>query len=288
VIGKPARWLFAVALEQLGVAPAHALMVGNRLETDILGGQQAGLHTALVPTSFESAAAVAPKDIRPDLVVGISRSWCNAGGRIVRPLKRKGAFGCRQGLQKAPCAARLWNVCSDLSRITQTFSSGSQMKPFLKWAGGKARIVDRIKAVLPAGERLVEPFVGSGALSLNAEYPAYKLADANRDLINCYQQLQTGGMGFIEACAAYFVPAYNQPDAYYVFRERFNSTANPVEKAAIFVYLNRHGYNGLCRYNGSGGFNVPFGRYTRPYFPRKRWSISGRSRRGASFPQQIS
>ena len=154
------------------------------------------------------------------------------------------------------------------------------MKPFLKWAGGKARIVKRIKAVLPVGERLVEPFVGSGALSLNAEYPAYKLADANRDLINCYQQLQTGGMSFIEYCAAYFIPEYNQPDAYYVLRERFNITADQVEKAAIFVYLNRHGYNGLCRYNGSGGFNVPFGRYTRPYFPHDEmvyfWQKSAR------------
>jgi len=142
------------------------------------------------------------------------------------------------------------------------------MKPFLKWAGGKMRLVTRIKTVLPAGRRLVEPFVGSGALFLNVEYPAYLLADANHDLINCYQQLQRGGTTFIDLCASYFVPANNQPDAYYTLRARFNTTADAVEKAAIFVYLNRHGYNGLCRYNGSGGFNVPFGRYARPYFPR--------------------
>ena len=85
------------------------------------------------------------------------------------------------------------------------------MKPFLKWAGGKTRVVERIKAVLPAGKRLVEPFVGSGALSLNAEYPAYKLADANRDLINCYQQLQTGGVSFIAGCAAHFAVSYTHP-----------------------------------------------------------------------------
>ncbi|MFN3335845.1 MAG: DNA adenine methylase, partial [Caldilinea sp.] len=53
------------------------------------------------------------------------------------------------------------------------------MRPFLKWAGGKTRVVERIKAVLPQGERLVEPFVGSGALFLNVEFPAYLLADAN-------------------------------------------------------------------------------------------------------------
>lgn len=142
------------------------------------------------------------------------------------------------------------------------------MRPFLKWAGGKTRLVARIKAVLPPGRRLVEPFVGSGALFLNATFPAYLLADANRDLINCYRQLQCGGGAFIDRCGAYFVAANNQPDAYYALRARFNQTDDAVEKAALFVYLNRHGYNGLCRYNASGGFNVPFGRYTRPYFPR--------------------
>lgn len=146
--------------------------------------------------------------------------------------------------------------------------AGKTMKPFLKWAGGKARIAERIRAVLPPGQRLVEPFVGSGALFLSTEFPAYLLADANFDLINCYQQLQQGGLVFIDRCASYFAPANNNPDAYYALRARFNTTADVVEKAALFVYLNRHGYNGLCRYNASGGFNVPFGRYSRPYFPR--------------------
>jgi len=141
------------------------------------------------------------------------------------------------------------------------------MRPFLKWAGGKTRIVDRIKEVLPAGQRLIEPFVGSGALFLNAEFPRYLLADANKDLINCYQQLQSGGAKFIGRCAAYFTPANNAADAYYALRDRFNATVDPLERAALFVYLNRHGYNGLCRYNSSGGFNVPFGRYAKPYFP---------------------
>ena len=63
------------------------------------------------------------------------------------------------------------------------------MKPFLKWAGNKYKIVARIKAVLPAGERLVEPFVGSGALFLNTDYPSYLLTDANADLINLYRNI---------------------------------------------------------------------------------------------------
>lgn len=141
------------------------------------------------------------------------------------------------------------------------------MRPFLKWAGGKTRIVDRIKAVLPEGQRLIEPFAGSAALMLNAGYPAYVLADVNADLINCYRQLQRGGQVFIELCQSFFTPETNRPEAYYAFRERFNGSQDPTERAALFVYLNRHGYNGLCRYNASGGFNVPFGRYARPYYP---------------------
>ncbi len=55
------------------------------------------------------------------------------------------------------------------------------MKPVLKWAGSKYKIIDKIKAVLPEGERLIEPFVGSGAVFLNTDYREYLLADINSD-----------------------------------------------------------------------------------------------------------
>jgi len=55
--------------------------------------------------------------------------------------------------------------------------------------------------------------------------------------------------------------------AYYEFRQQFNTTCSIKKKSALFLYLNRHGYNGLCRYNLKGGYNVPFGRYKKPYFP---------------------
>lgn len=141
------------------------------------------------------------------------------------------------------------------------------MKPFLKWAGGKLRIVARIKALLPPGKRLLEPFVGSGALFLNTDYAAYLLADANADLINLYQQLQQGGQAFIAHCATFFTPTNNDEVTFYTLRRQFNGTRDPLEKAALFVYLNKHCYNGLCRYNARGEFNVPFGRYKQPYFP---------------------
>jgi len=143
------------------------------------------------------------------------------------------------------------------------------VKPFLKWPGGKYRILEQIKRKLPAGQRLIEPFVGSGAVFLNTEYPQYILSDINEDLINLYTVLQREGEAFIQYCAGLFIPENNQESQYYRLREEFNNTTDAFRKAALFVYLNKHGYNGLCRYNASGGFNVPFGRYAKPYFPEK-------------------
>jgi DNA adenine methylase len=141
------------------------------------------------------------------------------------------------------------------------------MKPFLKWAGNKYQIVERIKEVLPPGQRLIEPFVGSGAVFMNTDYPGYVLADANADLISLYKHLREAGQNFIEYCRSFFTLEGNTPDIYYTHRARFNATNDSVEKAALFVYLNKHGYNGLCRYNSRGQFNVPFGRNLKPYFP---------------------
>lgn len=143
------------------------------------------------------------------------------------------------------------------------------MRPFLKWAGGKYRIVERIKDVLPEGERLVEPFVGSGTVFLNTDFPQYLLADINNDLIVLYQVLQERGSHFIDYCESFFSPKSNSKDKYYEHRETFNKTSDPILKSALFLYLNRHCFNGLCRYNAKGEFNVPFGRYKKPYFPRR-------------------
>jgi DNA adenine methylase len=143
------------------------------------------------------------------------------------------------------------------------------MRPFLKWAGGKYRLVERIQAKLPAGKRLLEPFAGSCALALNTGYGAYWLNDINPDLIQLYQVLQREGREFAAGAKTYFTPANNTPERYYELRKRFNRETDPAVKSALFLYLNRHGYNGLCRYNAGGEFNVPFGRYLKPYFPER-------------------
>lgn len=147
-----------------------------------------------------------------------------------------------------------------------------KQRPFLKWAGGKFRVLPHILAAMPAGKRLIEPFVGSGAVFLNTEFEHYRLADINPDLIGLYQLLQEQGDDFIHYAQRWFVAKNNESERYYALRQKFNSLTidkakERREKAALFLYLNRHGYNGLCRYNSDGGFNVPFGRFKAPYFP---------------------
>lgn len=143
------------------------------------------------------------------------------------------------------------------------------MKPFLKWAGGKYKIIDKITAALPAGCRLIEPFAGSGAVFLNSNYQKYIVADLNTDLINVFLYLQQEGINFIEDTRQLFTDETNQEAVFYQLREEFNTTLNTRRKASIFIYLNRHCFNGLCRYNLKGKFNVPFGRYTKPSLPEK-------------------
>lgn len=142
-------------------------------------------------------------------------------------------------------------------------------RPFLKWAGGKYRLVERILAELPAGARLVEPFAGSAALFLNAPFGRALICDRNRDLISLFRHLQDEGEDFIVYCREFFRPETNTPDAFLELRARFNAGGDMREKSALLLYLNRHGFNGLVRYNSRGAFNVPFGRYARPYFPEK-------------------
>lgn len=160
------------------------------------------------------------------------------------------------------------------------------IRPFLKWAGNKYRLVERIVALLPEGKRLVEPFVGSGALFLNTDYKRYLLCDANADLIVLYQLLKEQGDSFIEACRPLFNEANNSAERYYALRDEFNACSDPVRRSVLFVYLNRHGYNGLCRYNAKGGFNVPFGRYKRPYFPADEMRAFHHKARHAVFRHQ--
>jgi len=140
------------------------------------------------------------------------------------------------------------------------------VKPFLKWVGGKYKYLSFILPRLPKTKnRLVEPFVGAGAVFINVDYEEYLLCDLNQDLINFYINLQERKNGFIYECWKFFDKKYNNKETYNELRTEFNSNRDP----AFFLYLNRHCFNGLCRYNKKNQFNVPFGKYKNPYFPRK-------------------
>ncbi|EJH7536876.1 Dam family site-specific DNA-(adenine-N6)-methyltransferase [Salmonella enterica] len=146
----------------------------------------------------------------------------------------------------------------------------SWQRPFLKWAGGKYSLLPELDRLIPAGKRLIEPFVGGGSVFLNSDkHERFLLADINADLINLYQMLAVVPDSVIaEAMKAF--RHLNDVENYTVIREAFNAQKlNAVERAAAFLYLNRHCFNGLMRYNLDGFFNVGWGKYKAPYFPEK-------------------
>ncbi|EDY6474798.1 Dam family site-specific DNA-(adenine-N6)-methyltransferase [Salmonella enterica] len=143
-------------------------------------------------------------------------------------------------------------------------------RPFLKWAGGKYSLLPELDRLIPAGKRLIEPFVGGGSVFLNSDkHERFLLADINADLINLYQMLAVVPDSVIaEAMKAFW--HLNDVENYTVIREAFNAwQLNAIERAAAFLYLNRHCFNGLMRYNLDGFFNVGWGKYKAPYFPEE-------------------
>ena len=148
-------------------------------------------------------------------------------------------------------------------------------KPFLKWAGGKLRVLTELQKRFPADrKRFIEPFVGAGSISLNINYPSIIINDYNADLISVWQFLQTKPIQFINQCKELFIVDNNTEKQFNILKAEFNKTKQSLRKAALFVYLNRHCFNGLCRYNASGDFNVPVGRYNNPvYFPLQELTI---------------
>ncbi|QBX86073.1 DNA adenine methylase [Enterobacter roggenkampii] len=167
------------------------------------------------------------------------------------------------------------------------------IKTPLKWVGSKVRIMPHLRDHLPEGKRLVEPFAGSCAVMMNTDYDEYLIADLNPDLVNLYKVMayhteaflneldlmfSAGALGDLESRAVY----------YYAIREAFNLSgkalgSESVEAAVRFMYLNRHGFNGLCRYNRRGQFNVPFGKYKKNYFPIKEIRAFAEKAKRATF-----
>jgi DNA adenine methylase len=155
----------------------------------------------------------------------------------------------------------------------------------LKWAGGKRQLLPQLRRFYPAAfGRYIEPFFGSGAVFFDLYasgrlrgHPAI-LTDANPDLIGCYEAVRDAPDAVADTLDTLAEShARDERTHYYAVRdERFNplrderrtadgGIAYTPDLAAMFIYLNRTGFNGLFRVNGRGAFNVPLGRYDRPH-----------------------
>ncbi|AEC01780.1 Dam family site-specific DNA-(adenine-N6)-methyltransferase [Parasphaerochaeta coccoides] len=156
------------------------------------------------------------------------------------------------------------------------------VKPFVKWAGGKAQILDEIRRLYPSGlgatiTKYAEPFVGGGAVLFDIlskyQLDEIYISDINRELIATYTHIRDDVGELVDALRTMeqeYIPASDddRKEYYYEKRERFNhlkaESDTSVEVAALFIYLNRTCFNGLYRVNSKGGFNVPMGSYKNP------------------------
>lgn len=152
------------------------------------------------------------------------------------------------------------------------------VRPLLKWAGGKRQLLPTLRRYYPpVFSRYIEPFFGSGAVFFDLSQAGaltgrkVRLLDANRDLVDCYQAVRDRTDAVI-ACLTELAKGHARrgEDFYYEVRdERFNPARaaghrGTPEMAAMLIYLNRTGFNGLYRLNKQGDFNVPAGRYADP------------------------
>lgn len=145
---------------------------------------------------------------------------------------------------------------------------GIASRPFLKWAGGKQKLLSQLLPHLPKANRLIEPFVGAGSVWLATAYSQYLINDANPDLVSVWTALKQRPKLFMEQSSELFTEEYFSPSAYHRVRIDFNNSSDRFERAVRFIYLNRFGFNGLFRVNKSGQYNVPYGYPTKlPVFP---------------------
>ena len=141
------------------------------------------------------------------------------------------------------------------------------MKPILKWAGGKRAVLNHLLENIPKKyNTYYEPFLGSGTLFFALEPQNGVISDINFELINFYQTLASHPDKLIFHLGLY----ENTKEFYYKIRKLdrtpYYKVMNPVDKAARFLYLNKTCFNGLYRVNKKGEFNVPYGNYKNPNY----------------------
>jgi len=154
-------------------------------------------------------------------------------------------------------------------------------KPFVKWAGGKGNLLQKLEALLPTdfddleNVTYIEPFVGGGAMLFHM-LQRHKcitravINDINADLIRSYQLIANDPQVLIDRLKNiennyYSVEFPARKELFYAYRDQYNSEGiHPDERAALFIFLNHTCFNGLYRVNAAGKFNVPYGRYKKP------------------------
>jgi DNA adenine methylase len=137
-------------------------------------------------------------------------------------------------------------------------SPSLRTRPFLKWAGGKTRLLGVLRrSIPPAFRQYVEPFLGGAALFFDLAPTNAVLSDSNGDLISCYEVVRDAPEALIQQLLRYRV----SETEFYRVRALCPDDLSPVERAARFIYLNKTCYNGVYRVNKKGDFNTPFGHY---------------------------
>ncbi|MEM7135401.1 MAG: DNA adenine methylase [Myxococcota bacterium] len=150
---------------------------------------------------------------------------------------------------------------------TQVEQTPQEPAPFVKWAGGKGRLLSQLRPLLPPGAarmRHVEPFVGGGALFFSRRPERALLTDINPALIAAYTAIRDDVQSVIHSLG--LLARRHSKERYYEVRSRYNEArrlSRPT-RAAMFIYLNKTCFNGLHRVNRKGEFNVPVGSYKSP------------------------
>ncbi len=141
----------------------------------------------------------------------------------------------------------------------------SDIKPCLKWVGGKRQLLPELLPLMPEFDTYCEPFFGGGAVCFAMQPKKAIINDANAELINVYKCIKNSVEELIEDLNKH----KNEAEYFYELRgldrdcEKYKRLT-AVQKASRFIYLNKTCFNGLYRVNRAGQLNSPFGRYKKP------------------------
>jgi len=203
--------------------------------------------------------------------------------------QRRVAIFCMEGrIKNAKKLGNMWLIPNNAEKpidkrtIRYEKQKIAELKPFVKWVGGKGQLVSQLEKYIPTdGEKVLtkyaEPFVGGGALLFNIlskySFEEIYIGDINKELINTYNAVKNDVEELIVKLTKLqfeFIPMdeNRRKNYYYSIREKFNNLGlnenTATEKAALFIFLNKTCFNGLYRVNKKGQFNVPMGAYKNP------------------------